>query len=430
MSKLNILILHRLGPVYLAPLFLQRHVFSLKTYFPEHNYIYHDAHLPVPEYIKDASFDAIILDVTFLCARWAGDALYNKIRADFSFVKDSGAVKIAFPQDEYDCHRILDDWMCDWGVDVLYSVISSHWSLLYPRFHQVGEIRLGYTGYIDEEILKIIPRPFASRSIDVGYRARKLAPYFGRVGEVKWSIGGAFSNEAKDFCLKTDIVLGDAGTLLGQSWLDFINDCKFTLGANSGSSLLDPYGEIQRKVRVYKAANPHADFVEVEENCFKGGDGVHAFTAISPRIFEAGLLESCQILVRGDYSHVINPWEHYIPIEGDASDFSVVYEAMKDTVLVDKLRRNCKEALLSFDGLRAKEASRKVIELISSYKVKKNISSNTVLVNNLIIKYNNEMVPAYLGYWKRQFLKQRFSAALKKFPLVDSLVRTVHAKLV
>src|SRR3990167_3469509 len=199
MSKLNILILHRLGPVHLAPLFLQRHVFSLKTYFPEHNYIYHDAHLPAPEYIKDASFDAIILDVTFLCARWAGETVYNKIRAGFAFVRDSDAVKIAFPQDEYDCHRILDDWMCDWNVDVLYSVISSNWSLLYPRFHQVGEI--------------------------------------------KWSIGTAFSNEAKKFSLKTDIVLGDEGTLLGRSWLDFINDCKFTLGANSGSSLLDPFGD-------------------------------------------------------------------------------------------------------------------------------------------------------------------------------------------
>src|SRR3990167_477914 len=430
MSKLNILILHRLGPVHLAPLFLQRHVFSLKTYFPEHNYIYHDAHLPAPEYIKDASFDAIILDVTFLCARWAGETVYNKIRAGFAFVRDSDAVKIAFPQDEYDCHRILDDWMCDWNVDVLYSVISSNWSLLYPRFHQVGEIKLGYTGYIDEEIIKIAPKPFINRSVDVGYRARKLAPYFGRVGEVKWSIGTAFSNEAKKFSLKTDIVLGDEGTLLGRSWLDFINDCKFTLGANSGSSLLDPYGDIQRKVRSYIADNPRAEFSEVEENCFKGGDGLHAFTAISPRVFEAGLLESCQILVRGDYSHVISPWEHYIPIEDDASDFSVVFEAMKDTVLVDRLRRNCREALLSFDGLRAIEASRKVIELILAYKIRRNISSNTVLINRLIIKYNNEMVPAYLGYWRRQLLKQRFSVALKKFPLIDSLARAVHAKLV
>jgi hypothetical protein len=429
MGKLNILVLHRLGPVNRAPLFLQRHVFSLRTYFPEHNYIYHDAHLPVPEYIRDARFDAIILDVTFLCVRWAGDALYNKIRCDFDFVKDSDAVKIAFPQDEYDCHRILDDWMCDWKVDVLYSVISSNWNLLYPRFHQLGEIRLGYTGYIDDELLKITAKPFASRTVDVGYRARKLPPYFGRIGEVKWTIGEAFSHQAEGFSLKTDIVLGDKGTLLGQSWLDFINDCKFTLGANSGSSLLDPYGKIQRKVREYIVDNPQADFAEVEEYCFKGADNVHAFTAISPRVFEAGLLESCQILVEGDYSHVIRPWEHYIPIASDASDFAVVHEAMQDQVLVDRLRRDCREALLDFDGLRAKEAARKVLEVVEAWVTKKHVVSDVDLIDKFIVKYDEEMVPAYLVYWKRQDLKRRFSSALKKAPLIDSWVRAVRAKL-
>lgn len=429
MSRLNILILHRLGPVRLAPLFLQRHVFSLSTYFPEHNYIYHDTHLPLPGYIRDASFDAIILDVTFLCVRWAGDAVYNDIKTEFSFVRNSGALKIAFPQDEYDCHKILDDWMCEWNVDVLYSVISSHWDILYPRFHKVGEIRLGYTGYIDEEIIKIAPKPFASRAIDVGYRARKLPPYFGRIGEIKGAIGEAFSRRAKFFSLKTDIVVGDAGTLLGQSWLDFINNCKFTLGSNSGSSLLDPYGDIQRKVRSYILANPGADFLEVEENCFKGDDGLHAFTAISPRVFEAGLLESCQILVKGDYSHVISPWEHYIPIESDASDFTVVYEAMRDPVLVERLRKNCREALLSFDGLRAKGCAFSVIELISSYKTARNIQSSTEFVDRLVVKYNAEMVPAYLAHWRKQFLKQRLSATLKKFPLIDSVVRAVRSKL-
>jgi len=55
----------------------------------------------------------------------------------------------------------------------------------------------------------------------------------------------------------------------------------------------------------------------VEQLFFPGQDGRFVFTAISPRVFEAGLLKSGLILVKGDYSDVVRPWEHYIPIERD-----------------------------------------------------------------------------------------------------------------
>lgn len=429
MEKLNILILHRLGDPSRAPLFLNKHVFLLKSYFPEHNYIYHDANLALPKYVAEAEFDAIILDVTFLAVRWWGEVTYRSIMEGYDFVRHSHAIKIAFPQDEYDCHQRLDDWMCYWSVDVVYSVISSHWNVLYPNYHKQGLIKLGFTGYIDETLIDVEAKPFWARVVDIGYRAKKLPPYFGWVGECKWRIGELVSEKAKDYSLVTDIVLGDKGTLYGNNWLNFIQDCKFTLGANSGSSLLDPYGEIQRQVKSYIAVNPGADFIDVEDNCFKGTDGLYSFTAISPRVFEAGLLESCQILVKGDYSHVISPWEHYIPIESDASDFAVVYEAMKDPVQVDRMRKNCKEALLSFDGLRAKDCAQSIIELISSYKVSRNIQSNTEFIGRLVVKYSDEMVPAYLAHWKRQFLKHRLSVTLKKIPLIDSVVRAVRSKL-
>jgi hypothetical protein len=77
-------------------------------------------------------------------------ANFRKHLADYAFVAESDAVKLAFPQDEYDCHQLLDDWMYDWKVDVVFSVIASGWDVLYPRYHRVGDIRLGYTGYIDE----------------------------------------------------------------------------------------------------------------------------------------------------------------------------------------------------------------------------------------------------------------------------------------
>ena len=66
MDKLNILVLHSLGDPKLAPRVLQKHVFSLEINFPEHNYLYHDSALSIPDYVKQTRFDAILLDVSFL----------------------------------------------------------------------------------------------------------------------------------------------------------------------------------------------------------------------------------------------------------------------------------------------------------------------------------------------------------------------------
>ena len=341
MERLNILVLHSLGHPETASHFLRKHVFFLRTYSPDHNYVYHDAALPLPQYVSEAVFDAIILDVTFLWKRWASPQQFLLFKNLYDFVKYSDSVKIAFPQDEYDCNEILDDWMCDWRVDVVFSVISSNQDILYPQYHKIGEIKLGYTGYVDESLVCMERKLFSEREIDLGYRAKKLPPYFGRIGETKWTIGRDVVCQCRNRDLKIDIVLGEHGTLFGRDWLDFINNCKFTLGTNSGSSLLDPRGDIQRRVKAYLAKFPAASFEEVEEHCFKGLDGRHSFTAISPRVLEAAVLDSCQILVVGAYSGMVQPWEHYIPIGDDASNFIDVLQAMQDRSLVLRLIKNC-----------------------------------------------------------------------------------------
>lgn len=84
---------------------------------------------------------------------------------------------------------------------------------------------------------------------------------------------------------------------------------------------------------------------------------------------------------------------------------------------------------MSFGGLRAKDGAFSVVELISSYKTARNIQSSTELVDRLVVKYDDEMIPAYLAHWKKQFLKQRLSVTLKKFPLIESVVRVVRSRL-
>jgi hypothetical protein len=423
-DKLNILVLHSLGDIKAVPFFLRHHVFILERNCPGHNYLYHDTALPLPQYVKDTSFDLIILDVTFLCARWSPARIFERLKNEYDFVRTSDAVKIAFPQDEYDCNEILDEWMCDWQIDIVYSVISEHWDLLYPRYHKSGEIRLGFTGYIDETLIDVKRKPFNSRCIDIGYRARKLLPYFGRLGETKWTIGRDVAACAKSSGLAADIVIGDQGTLLGEAWLDFINDSKFTLGANSGSSLLDPRGKIQHDVRAYLRTHSAAPFEEVEEACFKGLDGHYQFTAISPRVMEAALLDSCQILVVGRYSDLIEPWEHYIPIKSDASDFDQVLEVMKDQALVQQMVKKCRSTILDTYDLRCQNKAKKILDAAADVMIRKKVSSSCDKVERVILRYKNDVTQErYEIVWRQRRIRQRVVQALNDYPV---LLRLAH----
>ena len=428
-EPLNILVLHRLGNPAMVAEFLKEHVFALRTAFPEHNYIYHDTNLPVPGYLKDAHFDAILLDVTLLCARWSSPRVFAKVLEDYDFVRQSSAAKIAFPQDEYDCNELLDDWMMRWAVDVVFSVISSDWDVLYPKFHRAGEIRLGFTGYVDEALLKMVPRPFADRTIDIGYRARKLPPYFGRLGEVKWTIGRDVERLARQAGLQADIVLGEQGTLLGRAWRDFLNNSKFTLGSNSGSSMLDPRGDIQRCVRAYLRRSPNAGFDEVESKCFSGLDGKHSFTAISPRVLEAAVLESCQVLVEGEYSGIIRPWEDYIPIKPDASDFPEVLKAMTDRSLVSRLVSNCRQTILECKEVRQHNQSADVIACIRRVAEEKRPGSNADTVKRIAQRYESEMTARYRSYWKKVAMRQRVIRKIDAYPLLSRIARGALAAI-
>lgn len=364
-TKLNILVLYHLGIGRNQLAFLNQHIYCLKNYAPQHTYLYHNVLLHSGKLLRGIKFDAIVLDVTVLGLRWATPENFQRFRDEYDFLGELPAVKIALPQDEYDCHILLDNWLADWKVNTVFSVLSKHWNILYPRYSRSGNIKLAYTGYIDESLLTRKPKPFAERTIDIGYRAKKLPPYFGHLGETKWRIGEIVQKKAACHGLKTNIAVGDQATLLSQSWYDFIENCKFTLGANSGSSLLDPYGEIQRQVRSYLSQNPDAGFSEIEKRFFPGMDGLYEFTAISPRILEAAMLESCQILVRGEYSGLIEPWKHYIPIREDGADFADVMTFIRDTNGVLQMIQKCKQHLLAHKELRYASYAERIIDTIA-----------------------------------------------------------------
>lgn len=424
--QLNILVLHHLGKESSSPHFLSKLVYALQEHFPNHQYLYHDSHLPIPEYIKRIDFDAIILDVTFLSARWSPHGQFERIKREFSFVKESLAVKIALPQDEYDCHLLLDDWLCEWDVHTVFSVLSEHWEILYPKFHRIGTIKLGYTGYIDNSLLERRSKSFEDRTVDIGYRARKLPPYFGKLGEVKSTIGDQVLRYTSKYSLRTDIKVGDEYTIYGEAWLDFLADSKFTLGTNSGSSLLDPRGEIQRQIRTYFAKYPQATYSEIETKFFPGEDGKYTFAALSPRNFETALMNSCQILVPGSYSGILAPWTHYIPIKEDASNFDDIYRAMCDRQLVDEIVSTCRSEMLDRTELRLANAAEQIHNVILENASCLTTDYSAERVRELVNRYHVEMRPRYTRLWKYKEARKMIIDHLKRWHRVYYFARKIR----
>ena len=164
--------------------------------------------------------------------------------------------------------------------------------------------------------------------------------WLGEFGQRKSEIGKFFKNISHDFQLNIDIETSEAKRIYGKKWYGFLESCKATLGVEGGSGLIDTDGIIQKECDQYISDHPSASFQEVQEKILYKYQQRTIYTAISPRVFEAAILKTCQILTRGDYSGVIKPDIHYIPINLDFSDYKETIEKFKDTIFRNQIIEN------------------------------------------------------------------------------------------
>jgi hypothetical protein len=208
------------------------------------------------------------------------------------------------------------------------------------------------------------PKHHNDRPIDVSYRSNRAWRNYGQLGFIKAYIGELFKHKFVDRNLVLDISTNPSDMIPGDDWYDFVENSKFCITVNSSNNLLDPYGDIKRRVNEYQRKYPHAQYKDIEQQCYPGIDGRYDFTCISPRVIEAALAETVQLAVPGSYSGMLIPMEHYIPLKVDSSNMDEVYSIMNDKETVSRIMKNCKNAILNKSGLRAKEHVKKTIEII------------------------------------------------------------------
>lgn len=259
---------------------------------------------------------------------------------------DLNAVKVMLPQDDFVNAKVVNEFVNEFGINIIFSVEpEDEWAAIYNTVDrpQVKIYRV-LTGYLDDARVAIINK-FSDRSenrpIDIGYRtAGKSLPWFGRHGYLKQQIADVFAPKAKQLGLNVDISTSAADTLLGNAWYQFLCQCKYTLGVEGGTSILDLDGSIKQKTEEYYARHPDAAFEEIENACFPGLDGEFRGYAISPRHLEACAARVCQVLTEGDYNGILLPGRHYIAVKRDFSNVDEVLETIKR----DDLRKEITES--------------------------------------------------------------------------------------
>lgn len=342
---------------------LANQCFFFLKYQPETEAVLHAVGDPVDESLRTGDFDAILLDVSLLCWRWAKPvAAFEALLRDYAWVAAHPAVKLAFPQDDYDHYAVLDEWLSAWGVDVVFSPLSHFASVLYPRTMLAGEIQPFLTGYVDDVDLAIAQRgriPIALRPLDLAYRARPLPPNFGELGRLKTRVAEIVAPIARRAGLIVDISTDPADTIFGDDWLKFLGSARYVLGTPSGSSVIDARGEIGAAIAAYEAAHPQAPFDEIARHCVPPEASRHHMEAVSPRLFETALAGACQVLVRGEYGP-LEPDRHYLALEPDFSNVQAVITRLGDHDRAQRIADDCFTLVSTAPELHYRRAAKEV----------------------------------------------------------------------
>jgi hypothetical protein len=244
-----------------------------------------------------------------------------------------------FIQDEY---RFIDATiaaMQETGIDVLFTCVPEgeiekvYPSARLPRLVKVNVL----TGYVPESLLGRPVLPFSERPIDVGYRARKVPDWLGDLGQEKYRIGQRFRDECAADKLTIDISFREEDRLYGVDWIEFVANCKAMLGVESGASVFDFTGEIQRNIDDHKRREPGVSFEKLQQLYFADAEGRIRLNQISPRCFEAAALRTLLIMYDGEYSGRMTPWKHYVPLRKDHSNHAEVIAVLKDSARAEQI---------------------------------------------------------------------------------------------
>lgn len=332
--KLNILLLCNKPSVGRDANTIVDHIESFEKYSQHQIYVYSNlGHLS--KKLDLNKFDVVIIhySLSVLSAQYLTPSAKKKLR-------DYTGMKAIFIQDEYRQINHVVRELNELKIDVLWTCFpESEFEHIYPK-HQLPALSKynNLTGYVPKRLTEYTSQPAMSeRLLHVGYRGRRLPYWYGALGFEKSNIVEKWHQHVSDKRLKVDISFQQTDRIYGEQWIDFLSSCKTTLGVESGVSVMDFTGELERKVDEHELKYPEDSFEHVQKLYFLEQEGRHKLNQISPRCFEAIALKTVLVLYEGEYSGILIPGRHYIALKKDFSNISDVLLLIKDDTFLQNM---------------------------------------------------------------------------------------------
>jgi hypothetical protein len=367
--------------------------------------------IDIPDNINLEQFDVIIVHYSVIIVSDAYLTAYNRL-----LLKQFRGLKVLIIQDEYrwinqtvDCMRFID-------FDVLLTCVPDgevekiYPSKVFPSLKKVNVL----TGYVSQEMQARQSPDYEKRELDIVYRAHKISAWYGSLGREKWEIAEKFNkyNLNLDHPLKSDVSYRTEDRLYNERWIEFLMSSKAALGVESGASIADYTDELRKNVERYEKLHPLAAFEEIKDLYFKDIDGNLKLNQISPRHFEYASCRTLMVLYEGEYSGILKPWVHYLPLKKDFSNFAQLSKSINDKDIWQELTQNAFNGLIIKPDFTFALFIKKLNKLLISELTKRNKLKEAKFVNNKIAEKGKT------GFLQNKLLGTAVSLISKHFPLL------------
>lgn len=324
----GILLLYHHPPTVNAPTILE-HVdaFQRHSRFPV---FLVNTNLGFPRALDRCDFRVIVLHYSLF-----GTARYCLNPRFLNYLEARGeSYKVAYFQDEHQHCAQRFSFIDRYDIHAVYTLLEpAYHEVVYGDHCRASVIRRTLTGYVSEALVRRARRlrtSDAERSIDIGYRARKLPYWMGRGAQEKHEIAREVLDRAWTMNLRLDIATGEGSRIYGDAWYRFVANCRGMLGVEAGTSVFDLDDSARIRTAELLHEEPNLDFEDVAQRILNEYEGKIPYRTISPRHFEAAAFRVVQILFPGRYSGVLEQGRHYLRLERDLSNFEEVIEGFRD----------------------------------------------------------------------------------------------------
>jgi len=302
--------------------------------------------LGFPPRLADLEFQVAVVHYS-ICG-WYPFSLPPKFLAYLQRSRDSH--KIAFFQDEYRYWPQRSAFIDACGISCVYTLLEPpYFADTYRKRTRVRKLVYTLPGYASDELGQLareLGRESHARTIDVGYRGRRLPHWWGRGSQEKHLIAERFGELASGLGLRLDLECEEGKRLYGKRYYEFLANCKAVLGVEAGVSIFDIDDVVRPAYERLLVERPGLTFDEAHAALLWEYEDNIPYRTISPRHFEAAAFRVCQILFEGRYSGALQPMVHYIPLKKDFSNFDEVIHRFRDESLRERLIENAYRDLI------------------------------------------------------------------------------------